>query len=155
MTNCVEITVTRKPGPRPNVTGAALRSVEAADAAADAAYATLEEAASRLSELLCVKNPNATDLANAVSALIAFNDAKAVVLGLVPRHQWYRATLRQYWPISGVMASQTDPVEAVKEAGIRLHKTLKDAGVPMGGLPSRTNSIEWVEYWQDAAARGC
>lgn len=147
--NNPSIKITREPIIPLNVTGAALRSVQAADHTADAAYALLTATADRLSAALCVPEASvdATAIAIAITCLQSYSAAEIAVGQLVVRHRGHSAVTMGDWPIANLY---TGAAQAVRTAAEYYRQRLIDAGVQMPEA-----GVYTAEYWQDAAARGC
>lgn len=156
----MKFTITRPTPSALLVTGAALRSVQAADAAAIAAYDALDRAA----ELVCAAfggredTLDASRMASIFEAMDEFKRcSKQVEQGpgckLAPR--WAKSTVAPVFSdASSCHDSKKPDVYGLEshaiDAAYRLKTTLTRAGVPMPDSDHTT-----AQYWRDAAARGC
>ncbi len=147
----MKITITRPEVKPLNVTGAALRSVQAADAAADAAYNHLANMAMVCETIMLRENPTASDIADAIEALARVQEARKVVESLAPRHNKVQVIYSSTWPIAGGIYTSAE--NAIETAARKLRFDLIAAGVSM---PIPLHGVtDAAQYWRDAAARGC
>lgn len=146
-----------RPTPNPlNVTGAAARSVAAADAAAIAWWNHADSLAAEVDRTLNAENPIAGDIvaaAEAWRAYITHNDTMPTLA-----RRWQTQSGRSHEPLQswgmegGAMASASIVIE---RSAYALRDKLTNAGVPMAKIPNGAHTIEFIDYWRDAAARGC
>lgn len=143
--------ITRYSDPLPKLSGAALRAAQAADRHADAVFARLSAASERLAAALSVPaaDRDATSIIEALEATAEFEAACEERSTLAGRHRLgIDGGDGRYWPIcpEAFCSAQT----AAVRAGWWHAERLRKAGVPMNAV-----GYETLEYWRDAAARGC
>lgn len=133
------------------VTGAALRSVQFADADADAYAATLQALAGNW-WLVLQAPPDALGIAALISATSAINSHLETKTKLTPRHREIRLSGWQLYPNEKLAPGwpHAFPANAASDAAKSYRELLLNAGVPMPVEGSGT-----AQYWRDAAARGC
>lgn len=155
----MKFTITRPTPSALLVTGAALRSVQAADAAAIAAYDALDRAA----ELVCAAFGGREDTLDA-SRMASIFEALGEFRRCSKQVEWPGCKLAQRWSrsaVAPVFTSASSCHDSHKpdvygleshaiDAAYRLKTTLTRAGVPMPDSDHTT-----AQYWRDAAARGC
>jgi hypothetical protein len=138
------------------LSGAALRSVEAAERAHEARIAAAQATADLLIAALSVPYESATaaDIASALEAQAAHSAARQAIdaYGIPDRYRGQYCTrdnLAQ-WPLTANMGACCAESAATRAAEER-HASLVAAGVSM----PKDFDVASVEAWRDAAARGC
>ena len=137
--------------PLPKLSGAALRASQAADRHADAVFTRLSAASERLTAALSVPaaDLDALALVEALEATTEFRAACEARSTLAGRHRiQVDGATGHNWPIGPGLCY--DIYEAARNACWEHADRLRKSGVPMG-----YDGISTVEYWRDAAARGC
>ena len=137
-----------------SVTGAALRSVQAADAQGHAAHAALvavHEAMIRHEDARLSNGIDATWCAEALALLDRMESARNGIRRLTTRWGWSTTDVRSVVHVSPDSITERRSNLAFDwPTVIRGHaRTLKDAGVPP------VSDQESRDAWIDAAARGC
>ncbi len=133
------------------VTGAALRSVELADKAADQFYAELQMSVDAVNDANGVVEINATNIAEMFRAIQGLNKIRDGKELLVKRHQHY--ILANFWESTygnNIINENASHQDYAKKCAEWYKGQLVEAGVPMSDTGFWTR-----EYWLDAAARGC
>ena len=149
-----EIKITYKPCSCPKVTGAALRSVQAAERAQEDRVENLRRCAGRLSGFLNTPymEVDATWIANALEAYAEYGKALKVCEAPDIPKRYLLALVHEssrQWPCDP-RAYFDAPRCALEEAIAGYRRRLVSAGVPMDVSATHT-----LQYWRDAAARGC
>lgn len=138
---------------RPNVTGAALRSVQDAERAQEDRVENLRRCASRLSRFLNVPaaDVDASWAASALSELEAFRLARGACLRSEIADRYRKVSVHDWeeWKCCNCYGFVYSDM-AVRYAIGGLLTRLADAGVPMSA-----DGVGTPQYWRDAAARGC
>lgn len=131
------------------LSGAALRSVEVAEAKANLLFYSLEQSVAMLDRALSVPKADATgdDIADALEAACYVNARIQEIEQLPSRYKKFSIENRwSTWPLCGHQAYATD---APKHAATRRVEELKAAGSILPGPDIHTS-----ECWRDAAKRG-
>lgn len=145
------MTITKYSDPLPKLSGAALRAAQAADRHADAVHTQLSAASERLTAALSVpaEDVDALAIIEALGATSGFKVACEARATLAARHRiGIEGGDCRYWPICPDVFCLAQNAATVAAWGHA--ERLRRAGVPMDAVGADT-----VEYWRDAAARGC
>ena len=133
------------------VTGAALRSVQAAEQHADRVLVALNTAWDAMDAHYCDEETprDATWMANGWKLLESFLRASGEAQKLTGRYVARYSTSRE-WPGRRIITFGADPNMYMQHLSGVLYDRLFDAGVPL-----KKNGIYTEQHWRDAAAMGC
>lgn len=134
------------------LSGAALRSVEVAEAKANLLFYSLEQSVAMLDRALSIPKADATgdDIAEALDAACYVNARIQEIEQLPSRYKKFSIENRwSMWPLCGDRIYPVDAVNAPKFAADSRMAELKAAGSILPGPAIHTS-----ECWRDAAKRG-
>lgn len=134
------------------LSGAALRSVEAAEAKANRLFYSLEQSVAMLDRALSVPkaDANGDDIADSIDAAGYVNQRINEIMLLPERYRKFNIENRwSMWPLCGDRIYPVDAVNAPKFTADSRMAELKAAGSILPGPDIHTS-----ECWRDAAKRG-